>query len=357
MYIIVNLKAFFGRLLRNILTIQPKIIWQHFQSHFEKNIEIQKLIYFRKYLFFTIKSLSRNDCILEKEMIAGKNSMKQKKEKRNQRPLNFSNNCAVVSCPSPSGIPYKSFPKDPKLQEKWISACKTEPNSINVKTAKVCLRHFTQDCFERDLKNELLGLPVKKILKHDAFPSLNLEKESNDPVPLANPQPRNLAEVNQFLLRLNPVTEESLENINGRSEVQRKEIVDEILGTKEAQHYMFAGKDSVSVQVESKLQVNFIGAKPKISKVSTESQCEIVKENDFLDLSVKFKLLKRRLNAEKRLQRKLHERVLRSERKFFKEEIVRKFLRRRFNTSQTKFIMGEDCGSKKEIIFHQISDE
>jgi hypothetical protein len=36
--------------------------------------------------------------------------------------------------------------------------------------SRVCSDHFTASEFERDLKNEMLGLPVKKLLKHDAVP-------------------------------------------------------------------------------------------------------------------------------------------------------------------------------------------
>jgi hypothetical protein len=43
----------------------------------------------------------------------------------------------------------------------------------------VCLeeKSFTTlspDCYERDLQHELLGLPVRKRLKQDAVPTLNL---------------------------------------------------------------------------------------------------------------------------------------------------------------------------------------
>ena len=83
------------------------------------------------------------------------------------------NRCAVAVCVSPKESSYHRFPKDLKLQKVWIAACKRK-DEFNVATAKVCSCHFTKDDFERDLKNELLNLPPRNILKRTAFPSLKL---------------------------------------------------------------------------------------------------------------------------------------------------------------------------------------
>ena len=84
------------------------------------------------------------------------------------------NYCAVAICPSPKGITYFSFPpaSDPR-RSVWINACHRGDNPT-FKTARICERHFSFESFKRDLKNELLNKPVRKILKKDAVPTLHL---------------------------------------------------------------------------------------------------------------------------------------------------------------------------------------
>jgi hypothetical protein len=41
---------------------------------------------------------------------------------------------------------------------------------------RCCAVHFRPEDFERDLMNELLGLPVRSRLKRDAVPSLELRR-------------------------------------------------------------------------------------------------------------------------------------------------------------------------------------
>ena len=36
---------------------------------------------------------------------------------------------------------------------------------------RVCSLHFSDSCYERDLRNELLGIPVRKRLLPDAVPT------------------------------------------------------------------------------------------------------------------------------------------------------------------------------------------
>lgn len=47
-------------------------------------------------------------------------------------------------------------------------------------SARVCSSHFEKAEFERDLVNERLNLPVRKILKSNAVPTLNLTAESSN---------------------------------------------------------------------------------------------------------------------------------------------------------------------------------
>lgn len=48
-------------------------------------------------------------------------------------------------------------------------------------SARVCSSHFGEADYERDLANELLNLPVRKILRDEAVPTLNLAPENKNP--------------------------------------------------------------------------------------------------------------------------------------------------------------------------------
>ena len=76
-----------------------------------------------------------------------------------------SNNvCAVATCPNPKGLTYHRFPKDENLSKLWKNLCKRR-DQINVKNARICELHFEEKDYERDLRNELLNQPLRKILK------------------------------------------------------------------------------------------------------------------------------------------------------------------------------------------------
>jgi hypothetical protein len=61
-----------------------------------------------------------------------------------------------------------------KVLKSWMRFIKVKLPKLEIDPSKlasrVCSDHFTASDFERDLKNEMLGLPVKKLLKHDAVP-------------------------------------------------------------------------------------------------------------------------------------------------------------------------------------------
>ena len=64
-------------------------------------------------------------------------------------------------------------------------------NSPNLKYCKLCSKHFTEECYEQELRSELLGIKKQVKLKNDAVPTLfdfssynmsigkNLKKEKN----------------------------------------------------------------------------------------------------------------------------------------------------------------------------------
>lgn len=90
-------------------------------------------------------------------------------------------NCAVATCKNyhrktqklDVSIVYHRFPKDPEMSKLWVAKCK-RLDMFNCKNAFVCSEHFSSESYEDDIKNRLLGLPQKKILKSTAVPNLNL---------------------------------------------------------------------------------------------------------------------------------------------------------------------------------------
>ncbi|GBN95941.1 hypothetical protein AVEN_113697-1 [Araneus ventricosus] len=74
---------------------------------------------------------------------------------------------------------YHMFPACPNRNKIWISKCKRQDH-INVKYARICSDHFRPSDYMNDMKNRLLGLNQKKILKPDAVPSVNLPLQDNE---------------------------------------------------------------------------------------------------------------------------------------------------------------------------------
>ncbi|GBN14135.1 hypothetical protein AVEN_212628-1 [Araneus ventricosus] len=70
------------------------------------------------------------------------------------------------------------FPVCPNRNKIWISKCKRHDHT-NVKYARICSDHFKPSDYMDGMKNRLLGLNQKKILKPDAVPSVNLPLQDN----------------------------------------------------------------------------------------------------------------------------------------------------------------------------------
>ncbi|GAB6029050.1 hypothetical protein CHUAL_004836 [Chamberlinius hualienensis] len=91
--------------------------------------------------------------------------------------------CAVALCRNytkttkGTNVKYFSFPRDPSTQEEWVLRCGRE-TEFNVNNSRICSEHFIQEDFERDLMNELLGLPIKRTLKPTALPTINIKTSS-----------------------------------------------------------------------------------------------------------------------------------------------------------------------------------
>ncbi|XP_068179142.1 THAP domain-containing protein 1-like isoform X1 [Antennarius striatus] len=83
--------------------------------------------------------------------------------------------CEVNGCSNTTGVRHKdknlSFFKIPsgKIGEQWKAQINRDKMT---KDPRICHEHFTQDDFERDLKNELLNVKQRRILKPNAVPSI-----------------------------------------------------------------------------------------------------------------------------------------------------------------------------------------
>ncbi|XP_067014525.2 uncharacterized protein [Anabrus simplex] len=92
--------------------------------------------------------------------------------------------CAVAGCSNHDrhqkdlDIKFHRFPRNSEIQLKWINACK-RANSFTVGNARVCSVHFDDSDYIRDLKHELLNLPIRRVLRPEAVPHLHFPLNSN----------------------------------------------------------------------------------------------------------------------------------------------------------------------------------
>ena len=84
--------------------------------------------------------------------------------------------CCVPGCinhsPKTCNISYHRIPNDKGLRKAWLARIRRD----NLRPSQKCYvwsEHFTDDCFESDLKAQLMPeLKVKRRLKRDARPSM-----------------------------------------------------------------------------------------------------------------------------------------------------------------------------------------
>jgi len=94
--------------------------------------------------------------------------------------------CDVADCKNVavSGTPlsFHRFPRDICTRKAWIVKCK-RGDKFNPLTARICSEHIKSDDYERDLMNELLNLPLRKILKKGSIPSIFRERDKENIIP------------------------------------------------------------------------------------------------------------------------------------------------------------------------------
>ncbi|CAH0562910.1 unnamed protein product [Brassicogethes aeneus] len=72
------------------------------------------------------------------------------------------------------------FPKEVNILKVWQSACGRKDN-FNVLNSRICLKHFKNSDYARNLKHELLGYSPKncRLIKPEAVPTENLPRKSS----------------------------------------------------------------------------------------------------------------------------------------------------------------------------------
>ena len=98
--------------------------------------------------------------------------------------------CAVFGCDAAyrrsEAVIYHRFPSDNEERRKWVSLCMRK--NINAANARICSLHFRQTDYERNLRYELLGLPVPRNqmqLKPGTLPTLRLPSSEGKPLHVA----------------------------------------------------------------------------------------------------------------------------------------------------------------------------
>ena len=85
--------------------------------------------------------------------------------------------CCISHCKN-GDLPSFPFPSNNKYRKEWEEA--TCRSNVKSRSIRVCKKHFDELDFVRDLKSELLGLPPKLKLRHDAVPHVDLEPTPQD---------------------------------------------------------------------------------------------------------------------------------------------------------------------------------
>ena len=95
--------------------------------------------------------------------------------------------CCAVGCSNDSrsvskeqGISFHRLPTEGSLLQEWLAKISRVDFAVT-KDTRLCSDHFQPDCFERDLKAELLGLKGKRTLKSDAVPTVFAHRPRKKP--------------------------------------------------------------------------------------------------------------------------------------------------------------------------------
>jgi len=95
--------------------------------------------------------------------------------------------CCSVGCSNDprsvskeQGIGFHLLPTESSLLQEWLAKI-SRVDFVVTKDTRLFSGHFEPDCFERDLKAELLGLKAKRTSKPDAVPTIFVHRPRKKP--------------------------------------------------------------------------------------------------------------------------------------------------------------------------------
>ena len=232
--------------------------------------------------------------------------------------------CAVAICKNTNLSPCYKFPKDSRLRRAWILACHRK-DTFDPDKSRVCSLHFKEEDFDRDLRNELLGLPLRKLKREDAVPSL-------------------------LLLPQNPLKRSwnASENAKGRQERcqkrRRKEIVEDLAATAVQTSILSTSSPASSSSTSSAPVVT-----PASSSTSVDFGVQVGRHQTVDHFRAENGRLLDQLRQQRRSLFKLRKEVKPSKKKL--EELVkvgvRKALHNYFSPAQVRIILEKKSKSYK----------
>ena len=218
---------------------------------------------------------------------------------------------------------YFTFHKSKELQSIWVSKCKRQ-DKINVKTARICETHFKNEDFERDLKNELLGLPIVKHLLKTAIPSLKIPGEKRKSETLVSRQIR----------------------YEKREKKDRMELIDSLFENSETE----PAKDPEEFPEDN---LNNISTETKRQIYNSSVQCNLTSH-----LDDQIKTMTTELNKKAAETQLLKKKLKRLKSEKYKKAIVRKYLEQSHSPAQARCIMNKKAkyqrGYNKEDIINAL---
>ncbi|XP_052892095.1 uncharacterized protein LOC128300162 [Anopheles moucheti] len=120
-------------------------------------------------------------------------------------------------------ITYHKFPANPQRFDRWLELCGLSKESMPTIAYKfICSNHFAPECFERDLRAELLYGTRRMALKKDALPTIRtptqqLKRKLNTQSSEEEDRQKRKEQVDQLLNGQIPVTEAIVNPIRKRA--------------------------------------------------------------------------------------------------------------------------------------------